>query len=52
VYAVVALEGNEKGIGYWLARCVEKKYKLTQPLCEDDEFLYPTCSYICLSQDS
>lgn len=31
VYVVVATEGNEERIGYWLARCIEKKYKLTQP---------------------
>jgi len=50
MYIVVAPEGNEEGIEYWLASCVEKKYKLTQPRCDDDEFHYPTSSYIYFSQ--
>jgi len=52
VYTIVASKGNEEGIWYWLARCVEKQYKLTQPRHDGDGFLYPTGSYICLSQDS
>jgi len=54
VYAIVAPKGNEEGIGYWLARCVEKKYKLTQPQCDDDGFIYPIGLYnvyLCFSSE-
>ena len=46
VYVVVALEGNEEEIKYWLARCVERKHKLVHPGVDDDNFEYPTSSVV------
>ena len=42
----MAPEGNEENIEYWLARCVERKHKLTSPRCDDDGFEYPTGSVV------
>ena len=42
----MAPEGNEENIEYWLARCVERKHKLTSPRCDDDGFEYPIGSVV------
>jgi len=44
MYAIMEPEGNEEGIEYWLAQCVEIKHKLTHTRVYDDGFEYPTGS--------
>ena len=46
VFAVVAPQGNEERSDYWLARCVQVKHKLTQPMEDDDGFMFPTGSVV------
>ena len=48
MYVVVAPEGNEEEIKYWLAHCVETKHKLIAPQENDDGFHYPTGTVIPL----
>ena len=38
---MVALQGNDEKLDYWLACCVRGKQKLTQPIIDDDGFTYP-----------
>ena len=46
VYVVVALEGNEEEIEYWLVKHVERKNKLVHPRVDDDKFEYPIGSVV------
>ena len=49
VYDVMALEGNEEEIEYWLDWCVKIKYKLTHTWHDDDGFEYPTGSMVVVN---
>ena len=46
IFAVIAPQGNEERSDYWLARCVWVKHKLTQPMEDDDGFMFPTGSVV------
>ena len=46
MYVVVTPKGNEEGTKHWLARCVEKKYKLTYARHDDDGFEHPISSIV------
>ena len=45
-FALVALQGNDEKLDYWLAHCVRGKNNLAQPITYDDGFTYPIGSVV------
>lgn len=46
VFALVAPEGNDERLDYWLAHYVQGKQKLAQLMTDDDMFTYPIGSHV------
>ena len=46
VFALVAPQGNDEKLDYWLAHCVRGKKKLTQLITDDDGFTYSIGSMV------